>query len=161
MQAWKLGPALAAGNAIVMKPAEQTPLTALYVASLIAEVLNLNQKDRKSKISVKHSSHKNSFKTKISIQVLVFGMSNLFKFDTVNRMQYKKVTTPEHWLCFKTTMLYCRYTHSCTTYQTVCTSKPCKVGHYEVGKQRIITPTPTNTSVCFFLFFVFKQKLRT
>lgn len=42
MQAWKLGPALAAGNAIVMKPAEQTPLTALYVASLIAEVLNLN-----------------------------------------------------------------------------------------------------------------------
>lgn len=37
MQAWKLGPALAAGNAIVMKPAEQTPLTALYVASLIAE----------------------------------------------------------------------------------------------------------------------------
>lgn len=52
MQAWKLGPALAAGNAIVMKPAEQTPLTALYVASLIAEVLNLNWKDRKSKISL-------------------------------------------------------------------------------------------------------------
>lgn len=42
MQAWKLGPALATGNAIVMKTAEQTPLTALYVASLIAEVLNFN-----------------------------------------------------------------------------------------------------------------------
>ena len=38
MQAWKLGPVLAAGNSVVMKPAEQTPLTALYVASLIAEV---------------------------------------------------------------------------------------------------------------------------
>lgn len=38
MQAWKLAPALAMGNTIVMKPAEQTPLTALYVASLIAEV---------------------------------------------------------------------------------------------------------------------------
>jgi len=38
MQAWKLGPALATGNVVVMKPAEQTPLTALYVASLIAEV---------------------------------------------------------------------------------------------------------------------------
>lgn len=38
MQAWKLAPALAAGNVIVMKPAEQTTLTALYVASLIAEV---------------------------------------------------------------------------------------------------------------------------
>ncbi|OQV17274.1 Aldehyde dehydrogenase, mitochondrial [Hypsibius exemplaris] len=37
MQAWKLGPALAMGNTVVMKPAEQTPLTALYVASLIAE----------------------------------------------------------------------------------------------------------------------------
>ena len=38
MQAWKLAPALAAGCAIVMKPAEQTPLTALYIASLAAEV---------------------------------------------------------------------------------------------------------------------------
>jgi len=37
MQAWKLGPALASGNTIVMKPAEQTPLTALYVAQLIKE----------------------------------------------------------------------------------------------------------------------------
>ena len=38
MQAWKLGPALACGNTVVMKTAEQTPLTALYVASLVAEV---------------------------------------------------------------------------------------------------------------------------
>jgi len=37
MQAWKLGPALAAGNVVVMKPAEQTPLTALYVAKLAVE----------------------------------------------------------------------------------------------------------------------------
>nr|XP_033810805.1 aldehyde dehydrogenase, mitochondrial [Geotrypetes seraphini] len=37
MQAWKLGPALATGNVVVMKVAEQTPLTALYVASLINE----------------------------------------------------------------------------------------------------------------------------
>ncbi|XP_078482782.1 aldehyde dehydrogenase, mitochondrial [Ciona intestinalis] len=37
MQAWKLGPALSMGNVVVMKPAEQTPLTALYVASLIKE----------------------------------------------------------------------------------------------------------------------------
>lgn len=34
MQAWKLGPALAAGCTIVLKPAEQTPLTALRVAEL-------------------------------------------------------------------------------------------------------------------------------
>ncbi|XP_057690366.1 aldehyde dehydrogenase, mitochondrial-like [Corythoichthys intestinalis] len=38
MQAWKLGPALATGNTVVMKVAEQTPLTALYVANLIKEV---------------------------------------------------------------------------------------------------------------------------
>merc|ERR1712178_331682 len=38
MQAWKLGPALATGNVIVMKPAEQTPLTALAVADMVREV---------------------------------------------------------------------------------------------------------------------------
>jgi aldehyde dehydrogenase (NAD+) len=37
MQAWKLAPALATGNTVVLKPAEQTPLTALRVAELIAE----------------------------------------------------------------------------------------------------------------------------
>ncbi len=37
MQAWKLAPALATGNTLVLKPAEQTPLTALRVAELIAE----------------------------------------------------------------------------------------------------------------------------
>ena len=37
MQAWKLAPALCAGNTVILKPAEQTPLTALYVASLIVE----------------------------------------------------------------------------------------------------------------------------
>lgn len=34
MFAWKVGPALACGNTIVLKTAEQTPLTALYVAKL-------------------------------------------------------------------------------------------------------------------------------
>ena len=38
MQAWKWGPALACGNALVLKPAEQTPLTALRVAELAQEV---------------------------------------------------------------------------------------------------------------------------
>merc|ERR1719315_295338 len=37
MQAWKLGPALATGNTIVMKLAEQTPLTGLYIAELVRE----------------------------------------------------------------------------------------------------------------------------
>ena len=37
MQAWKLGPALAAGCTVVMKTAEQTPLSALRVAELIKE----------------------------------------------------------------------------------------------------------------------------
>jgi len=37
MQAWKLGPALATGNTVVMKPAEQTPLSALRVGELILE----------------------------------------------------------------------------------------------------------------------------
>jgi phenylacetaldehyde dehydrogenase len=37
MAAWKLGPALAAGCAIVLKPAEQTPLSALRLGELILE----------------------------------------------------------------------------------------------------------------------------
>jgi betaine-aldehyde dehydrogenase len=35
---WKMGPALAAGNCVVLKPAEITPLTTLRVAELMAEV---------------------------------------------------------------------------------------------------------------------------
>ena len=34
MLCWKWGPALATGCTIVMKPAEQTPLSALYMAAL-------------------------------------------------------------------------------------------------------------------------------
>jgi phenylacetaldehyde dehydrogenase len=37
MAAWKLGPALAAGNCVVLKPAEQTPLSALRLGELILE----------------------------------------------------------------------------------------------------------------------------
>ena len=44
MQAWKLGPALAAGNTVVMKTAEQTPLTANYVAELAKQVIRVINK---------------------------------------------------------------------------------------------------------------------
>ncbi|GAA5052012.1 gamma-glutamyl-gamma-aminobutyraldehyde dehydrogenase/4-guanidinobutyraldehyde dehydrogenase/NAD-dependent aldehyde dehydrogenase [Thermocatellispora tengchongensis] len=37
MAAWKLAPALAAGNAVVLKPAEQSPLSALRLAELAVE----------------------------------------------------------------------------------------------------------------------------
>lgn len=37
MAAWKFGPALASGNTVVLKPAEQTSLTALYMAQLTKE----------------------------------------------------------------------------------------------------------------------------
>ncbi|KAM4748525.1 retinal dehydrogenase 2 isoform 2-T2 [Rhinophrynus dorsalis] len=38
MFAWKVAPALCCGNTVVIKPAEQTPLTALYMGALIKEV---------------------------------------------------------------------------------------------------------------------------
>ena len=34
---WKIAPALACGNAVILKPAEQTPLTALWLGTLVAE----------------------------------------------------------------------------------------------------------------------------
>jgi acyl-CoA reductase-like NAD-dependent aldehyde dehydrogenase len=37
MATWKIGPALATGNSVILKPAEQSPLTALRVAELAAE----------------------------------------------------------------------------------------------------------------------------
>jgi len=37
MMAWKLAPALATGNTVVLKPAEQTPLSALRIGELIVE----------------------------------------------------------------------------------------------------------------------------
>src|SRR5206468_1716195 len=37
MAAWKVAPALAAGNSVVLKPAEQCPLSALLLARLLAE----------------------------------------------------------------------------------------------------------------------------
>ena len=39
MAVWKLAPALAAGNAVVLKPAEQTPASVLYLIGLIADLL--------------------------------------------------------------------------------------------------------------------------
>ncbi|RVD48041.1 aldehyde dehydrogenase family protein, partial [Mesorhizobium sp. M7A.F.Ca.ET.027.03.2.1] len=37
MACWKLGPALAAGNSVILKPAEQSPLSAIRLAELAAE----------------------------------------------------------------------------------------------------------------------------
>ena len=39
MAAWKIAPAIAAGNTLILKPSEQTPLTALKLAALLAELL--------------------------------------------------------------------------------------------------------------------------
>ncbi|QDK31561.1 aldehyde dehydrogenase [Sphingomonas sp. IC081] len=39
MAAWKLAPALAAGNCVVLKPAEQTPASILVLAELVADIL--------------------------------------------------------------------------------------------------------------------------
>ena len=39
MAAWKLAPALAAGNCVVLKPAEQTPLGIMLLTELVADIL--------------------------------------------------------------------------------------------------------------------------
>jgi len=39
MAAWKIAPALAAGNTVVLKPSEQTPLSSLLLARVVADIL--------------------------------------------------------------------------------------------------------------------------
>ncbi|MDW6025232.1 gamma-aminobutyraldehyde dehydrogenase [Mesorhizobium sp. BAC0120] len=39
MMAWKLAPAIGGGNTVVFKPSEQTPLTALKLATILSEIL--------------------------------------------------------------------------------------------------------------------------
>ena len=39
MAAWKLAPAIAAGNCVVMKPAEFTPISILIMTEVIADIL--------------------------------------------------------------------------------------------------------------------------
>ena len=46
MAIWKIGPALAAGNTVVLKPSEQTPLTAARLAELAAEHLPEGRAER-------------------------------------------------------------------------------------------------------------------
>ena len=44
MAAWKLGPALAAGNTVVLKPSEQTPLTALKLATHLRRAVSAGRR---------------------------------------------------------------------------------------------------------------------
>ena len=39
MLAWKIAPAIAAGNTVVLKPAEQTPVSILYFLELISDLV--------------------------------------------------------------------------------------------------------------------------
>lgn len=70
MAAWKLGPALACGNTVVLKPAEQTPLGALFLATLIKEagfpagvvnIVNGHGKDAGSRLSAHPNVDKIAF----------------------------------------------------------------------------------------------------
>ena len=50
MATWKLAPALAAGNAVVLKPAEQTPASILYLMSLIGDLLPAGRAQRGQRV---------------------------------------------------------------------------------------------------------------
>ena len=50
MATWKLAPALAAGNCVVLKPAEQTPASILYLMSLIGDLLPAGVRQRGQRV---------------------------------------------------------------------------------------------------------------
>jgi aminobutyraldehyde dehydrogenase len=57
MAAWKLGPALAAGNTVVLKPSEQTPLTALKLGGLLAELFPAGVAGRGASVGAPLTKH--------------------------------------------------------------------------------------------------------
>ena len=50
MAAWKLAPAIAAGNAVVIKPAEQTPLSLLVLAELIQDIAAARRAEHRQRL---------------------------------------------------------------------------------------------------------------
>ena len=50
MATWKLAPALAAGNAVVLKPAEQTPWSILKLIELIGDLLPAGRAERRQRL---------------------------------------------------------------------------------------------------------------
>lgn len=57
MFVWKIAPALCCGNTVVIKPAEQTPLSALHMAALIKEVVRF-------KLLITHNNYIQLYKCK-------------------------------------------------------------------------------------------------
>jgi acyl-CoA reductase-like NAD-dependent aldehyde dehydrogenase len=89
MAAWKVGPALAAGNSVVLKPAEQSPLVGLLMAQLFIEaggppgvfnVVNGWAKRRGAALALHNDVAKIAFtgSTEIGKQMLIYaGQSNM------------------------------------------------------------------------------------
>src|SRR6267142_1120047 len=71
MQAWKLGPALAAGCTVVLKPAEQTPLTALRSNSAARVPTSSSPTPTWTKPSKAHTSRSSSIKASAAAPVRV------------------------------------------------------------------------------------------
>ena len=97
MATWKLAPALATGNCVVLKPAEQTPLTALYIASLCKEVrLTARIRSDGCLFTCKGSPRDNSHETPLPPPHGHLGAP--FTFPTLLHHNSKTVmgTTPQH-----------------------------------------------------------------
>ena len=94
MAAWKVAPALAAGNSVVLKPAEQSPLSALLLAKLLAEagvpdgvfnVVNGYGEDAGSALALHMDVNKIAFtgSTEVGKLMMVYaGQSNMKRVST-------------------------------------------------------------------------------
>ncbi len=94
MAVWKIAPALAAGNSVVLKPAEQTPLSALLLARLFVEaggpagvlnVVNGFGVEAGKALALHHDIEKIAFTGSAEIGKLMFvyaGQSNMKKVST-------------------------------------------------------------------------------
>lgn len=94
MAAWKVAPALAAGNSVVLKPAEQSPMSALLLARIFAEagvpdgvfnVVNGYGEDAGSALALHMDVDKISFtgSTEVGKLMMVYaGQSNMKKVTT-------------------------------------------------------------------------------
>uniref|UniRef100_A0A4W5JHD2 Aldehyde dehydrogenase 1 family member A3 n=1 Tax=Hucho hucho TaxID=62062 RepID=A0A4W5JHD2_9TELE len=124
---WKVAPALCCGNTVVIKPAEQTPLTALHVGSLIKEVRETFKYNRVPNFGPNPTDVGASFERVCYIRKIILPQKEmLIIMFTKDHLWWEQKTSHyfsscsffllllcQHWMCVNEYSLYSHYFTFC------------------------------------------------